>query len=126
MSDLGLHAKFYSTTASGRGPCARGVLTLCDAICINFTLWQNKDGSLRLGLPSTPNPKFDESQAAEGKNRKFYDEVFFKFNEDKTSPARDEITDFIVGEYEKATASPSSAGNGSIKRGSTFNEPIPF
>lgn len=118
--------KFYSTAAVGRGPTARGVFTVADGLNINFTLWKNSDGSLRLGLPSTPNPKFDPDQPKEGKNRQYYDEVFFKMNDEKQSPARDEFTSFIVAAYQKASASPSSVGNGSVSPGASFNDNIPF
>jgi hypothetical protein len=130
MSDLGLHVHFFSTTAAGNGPNARGILTVCDAIRINFTLWGNRDGTLRLGLPYNINSKFDESKPVDNKtNKKYYDEVSFKYNEDQTSPARDEVTAFIVDAYEKACSSPSSsssAGNGSVNKNSTYDDVIPF
>jgi len=54
---------------------ARGSFVVADALAVNFSVFRADDGSLRVVLPSTVNPKFDTSKSPSKENKKFFDEV---------------------------------------------------
>ena len=92
---------------------ASGSFTVGDAIAVNFSVFEGKDGP-RLVLPSTPNPKFDESKPADKTNKKFYDEV-----RPITLEARQELEAFLFDYIAKNAAGSSASDSGR-------NDPFPF
>lgn len=54
---------------------ANGNFVVADALAVNFSVFRGDDGSMRVVLPNSPNPKFDSSKPAGKENKKFYDEV---------------------------------------------------
>ena len=74
---------------------ARGSFTVCDALGINFSLFKGQDGSLRLVLPNTINPKFNKDAPASKDNKKYFDEV-----RPISADRRTELETYILSEFE--------------------------
>lgn len=83
--------RFYSTAqANGRGPVAKGSLTVADALFINFAVWDNS-GTPQVQFPRTENQKFDATKPVGNDNKKFFDEVG-----PKSAEARAELVGYIL------------------------------
>lgn len=90
---------------------ARGSLTVCDALGINFSLFKGQDGSLRLVLPNSPNPKFNKDAPASKDNKKYFDEV-----RPISAERRTELEAFVLEQFN------ASQGDATIVTG----DDIPF
>jgi hypothetical protein len=83
---------FPSTTGK---LAARGSFVVADALAVNFSIFRAQDGTLRVVLPNTPNPKFDASKEAGKDNKKFYDEV-----RPISREAREELEAFLISKLD--------------------------
>jgi DNA-binding cell septation regulator SpoVG len=84
--------KVYPVTGS-ESLLARGSFVVADALAVNFSVFRGKDGTPRVVLPNSPNPKFDPSKPISKDNKKFYDEV-----RPITKDRRDELEAYIISE----------------------------
>lgn len=94
---------------------AAGSFTVADALGINFTVFEGKDGP-RVVFPNTPNPKFDDTKPIGKGNSKWYDEV-----RPITQEAREELVSYILQCVEQ-----NASGGGSGTTASKTNDPFPF
>lgn len=98
---------FPSTTGK---LAARGSFVVADALAVNFSIFRADDGSLRVVLPNTVNPKFDTARPAGKDNKKFFDEV-----RPISKDAREELEAYLI----------SKLDDGNTIAGSD-DQPIPF
>lgn len=97
---------FPSTTGK---LAARGSFVVADALAVNFSIFRGDDGSLRVVLPNSANPKFDAGRPASKENKKFFDEV-----RPISKDAREELESYLIGKLDDGN---TIAGN---------DEQIPF
>ncbi len=95
---------------------AAGSFTVADAIAVNFTVFEGKDGP-RVVLPNSPNPNFKESEPVGKGNPKWYDEV-----RPISSDAREELVTYLLQEVERN----AGGGGGSGGAKAATNDPFPF
>lgn len=93
---------------------AGGSITFSDAVSVKFRLLKKRDGTgYYLALPSTKNPKFDETKPIGDTNKKYYDEVVCKNStiyQSLLAMVTDKFTEETKGTTIKKTAAKKSTG----------------
>ena len=96
--------RFYRTTGNGSFE-ASGSFTVADSLAVKFAIFSN-DGNMRLALPSSPNPNFDNTQPVGKQNPKFYDEVY-----PISATAREQLQTAIINELLREREGSTSMDN---------------